>query len=270
MNTVIALVLFPGLLLTLVLGGAYHVLVENTHFGRLRLPAPSLESITAAVSVLLAALGVLLLPWPLHPRAGSPWVDRPFVLLLAFEGAFLLPLVPGLLARDPLANRATIREAQIGIAGRVVVWLALGTLLWGVGTWSPISLPGRLLIILAGLLALGAALGAGPFSADRALASDGAEHGLDAATAGLLRFARSTRNAALLLAFALAIVPRATVQPAVALLLIAAITLVVGIVLRRISGALPRMALPNTLRWCWWRALPLALVGLCYLALVAQ
>ena len=38
--------------------------------------------------------------------------------------------------------------------------------------------------------------------------------------------------------------------------------------LRQLAGVLPRLTLPAALRWCWLRALPLALVGLIYLAVI--
>jgi len=39
--------------------------------------------------------------------------------------------------------------------------------------------------------------------------------------------------------------------------------------LNRVAGALPRLTLPAALRWCWWRALPLAVVGLVYLIVIS-
>jgi hypothetical protein len=54
----------------------------------------------------------------------------------------------------------------------------------------------------------------------------------------------------------------------VALLLIAGLFVLVALLLKRIADALPRLTLPAALRWCWWRALPLAVVGLVYLILI--
>jgi hypothetical protein len=58
------------------------------------------------------------------------------------------------------------------------------------------------------------------------------------------------------------------VRPPVALALIAALFLVIALALRRAALALPRLTLPSALRWCWWRALPLAVAGLVYLIIV--
>lgn len=60
----------------------------------------------------------------------------------------------------------------------------------------------------------------------------------------------------------------AQIQPALALAIVAALFVAVALVLRQISAVMPRLTLPAALRWCWARALPLALVGLVYMALV--
>ncbi|MBC8163407.1 MAG: hypothetical protein H7Z42_19540, partial [Roseiflexaceae bacterium] len=180
MNTITALLLDPGLLFLLGLTALYAALVRrSTRLQRLRLPRPSFESATSLVSVLLAALGLALLPWPRSPLA-EDGLENPLLAWLAFEGAFLLPLLPGLLAGDALTNRTTLREAQIGLAGRTVVWLAAGTLLWSATALSPTAAIGWALLSAAAALALPAATGFGPFAADRALTPSGAEHGLDA------------------------------------------------------------------------------------------
>src|SRR5207249_7684455 len=103
----------------------------------------------------------------------------PLALWAALEGAFLVPLAPGLLRPSPLGARAASREGQMGVAGRFVIWMAIGTALWAGAGWSPAALPGRVLAALAGLMALPAAIGAGPFGAERSLSAAGAEVGLD-------------------------------------------------------------------------------------------
>jgi hypothetical protein len=84
----------------------------------------------------------------------------------------------------------------------------------------------------------------------------------------LVRFARTARGAALLAVLIVASLPLALVQPWVSLLLIAGLFVFVALVLNGVAGALPRLPLPAALHWCWWRALPLALVGLVYLIVV--
>lgn len=279
METALALLLYPGLALTLALALLFGALSEGRlFFNRVRV-APfwrGLDGLSAIASVLLAAVGLALLPWPLHPAADHPLIGHPAVVWVALEGAFLLPALPGLLAPSPLGARGASREAQMSLAGRCVVWLALGVALWsGVG-WALGGLPGRLLVGIAGLLALPAAIGAGPFAAERSLSAAGAEAGLDEATSGLVRFARAARGAALLAALLVASTPPGlagpglpfALQPWVALLLLAALFLVVVLLIRQVAATAPRLTLPAALRWCWRRALPLALVGSIYLVVV--
>jgi hypothetical protein len=269
----LSLLLYPGLALAIALAIVFRWLAE----GRaprfvLRIPPLSADGLAGLASILLAALALTLLPWPLHPLDRLPWVGSPLALWAALEGACLAPLLPGLLAPSPLAAREAAREAQIGAAGRFVIWMAIGVALWSAAGWALGELPERALAGLAGLLALPAAAGVGPFGAERSLSAAGAEEGLDEATADLLRFARSLRGAVLLAAVVVASLPgsagAALMQPPVALALIAALFVVVALLLRRAGSALPRLTLPGALRWCWWRALPLAVAGLVYLIIV--
>ncbi len=278
MDVVLALLLYPGLALAIVLALIFGWLVT----GRVALALPraapafaSADGMAGLISILLAALALALLPWPFHPVAGWPWVGHPLALWVALEGAFLAPLLPGLRAPSPLGARATIREAQIGLAGRFVLWMALGTALWFGAGWAYAALPGRALAALAGVMALPAAVGVGPFAAERSLNAAGAEEGLDEATTGLLRFARMLRGATVLAVLVVVMLPPAQpwttqplLQPWVALLLIAALFILVALLLRYIAAALPRVTLPAALRWCWWRALPFALAGLVYLIVI--
>ncbi|MFL5802404.1 MAG: hypothetical protein ACJ8CR_11785 [Roseiflexaceae bacterium] len=268
----LAILLYPGLALAIILGVAFRWLAEGrAPQPRLRVPPLSADGLASLASILLAALALVLLPWPLHPAAGQAWVGSPLALWIALEGAFLAPLLPGLLAPSALAARAAAREAQIGAAGRFVIWLSVGTALWTAAGWATWELPGRALAALAGLLALPAAIGTGLFGAERSLSAAGAEEGLDEATVDLLRFARIVRGAALLAVLIVASLPgpesALPLRPPVALALIGALFLAIGLALRRIAMALPRLTLPDALRWCWWRALPLAVAGLVYLVI---
>jgi hypothetical protein len=277
-DDVLALLLYPGLGLAIALAPLFGWLVAGR--GPLALPRgfPALASVdgmAGVISILLAALALALLPWPFHPAAGWPWVAHPVALWIALESAFLAPVLPGLRAPSPLAARAAMREAQIGAAGRFVLWLALGAALWFGAGWAYIVLPGRVLAALAGLMALPAAAGVGPFAPERSLTPAGAEEGLDEATTGLLRFARTLRGAVVLAAFVVIMLPpvqpwaqQPLLQPWVALLLIAALFIVIALLLRYIAVALPRTTLPAALRWCWWRALPVAIAAMVYLIVI--
>ncbi len=215
-NLALSLLFYPGLALALILALVFGWLTEGrVRLGWLRGAAwGSLDGLLSLASILLAALTLALLPWPLHPAAGWAWAGRPAALWAAIEGAFLLPLLAGLLAPAALGERAASREAQMMNAA-------------------------------------------------------GAEEGLDEDTASLVRFARTARGAALLAALIVASLPPALFQPWVALLLIAGLFILVALLLNRVAGALPRLTLPAALRWCWWRALPLAVVGLVYLIVIS-
>jgi hypothetical protein len=271
LETLITFLLYPGLALALVLALLFGWLLERRVWlgWALRAAWASPDGLFSLASILLSAAALALLPWPLHPAAGWQLIGGPVVLWATLEGAFLLPLLPGVLAPSPLGERAAYREGQISVAGRCVVWLALGVALWAGAEWTARALPGRGLVALAGLLALPAAIGVGPFGAERSLNPAGAEEGLDEATAALVRFARTLRGAALLAMLIVASLPSALLQPWSALLLAAGLFVLVALLLNRLAGLLPRLTLPVALRWCWWRALPLGVAGLVYLLVIS-
>jgi hypothetical protein len=274
---ILALLIYPGLLTALALGGLFALLAE----GRLVLPgfgaSIGAEGLTGLASLVLAGLALALLPWPLHPAAHWRAVGSAATLWAVVEAAYLLPLLPGLLDPAPLVSRAAVREAQMGVAGRAVIWLAVGAGLWPEATWSTRTLLGHILLLVGGLLAFPAAAGIGPFGAELTLHSAGAEAGLDGSTAGLLRFGRSLRASVLLAALIVTALPpvqpwgvRTGFQlvPAVGAALSLALFVVAALAVRQASVSLPRFTLPAALRWCWTRALPVVLVGLAYVALV--
>jgi hypothetical protein len=270
-NVVLAYLLYPGLVFTFVLAVAFSTLLEQRfvlHPIHISACIRSVDGVVGTISLLLSALALVLLPWPLHPASHWSWIGNPLALWATIEGAFLLPVLIGQFSSSPLAMRAASREAQMGIAGRCVVWLALGTALWYRPEWATALLPGRGLLLLAGILALPAAIGFGPFGVERSLSAAGVEEGLDESTTSLLRFVRTTRASMLLIALIVASVARAPIQPWIALLLIAAMFVVVVLLLRQIAAALPRFTLPGGLHWCWWRALPFAIIGIVYFIVV--
>lgn len=271
MDVVLAFLLYPGLAFTFVLAIAFSLLSEQrVVLNRIHISAcvSSVDGVIGTISFLLSALALVLLPWPLHPVAQWSWIGDPLALWVTIEGAFLLPVLIGQFSGSPLAMRAASREAQMGIAGRCVVWLALGTALWYRPEWTTALLPGRGLLLVAGILAFPAAIGFGPFGAERSLSAAGVEEGLDESTTSLLRFVRTTRSSMLLMALIVTSVAQAPIQPWIALLLIAAMFVVVVLLLRQVAALLPRFTLPRGLYWCWWRALPLAIIGIVYFIVV--
>lgn len=270
---------FTGLVLTLLLAPALAVglgaLVAAIATGdRIRLHPPerhlalSADALTALVSIVLAALAFAVLPWPLHPAGAGDWVGHPSLVWVMVEGAFLVPLLTGLLAPSPLAMRAALRDAQISAAGRIVVWLVIGGSLWSGAGWEAYELPGRGLLLVAGLMAIAAVAGIGPFAPDDTLAPAGAEEGADAVARWLASLARHVRGGLAVALLVAGVIPGpAVVQPVPALLLALGLFVVVTLGLRQVRLALPRFTLHMALRWCLWRALPVGLAGVLYLAL---
>lgn len=260
----IALLVYPGLLLALVLTAAFQGLTT----GRLGLPlragqvlagAATREGLLALASVLLAGTALALLPWPWSPIAGSTgWLWA----WLALELAFILTLVAGLLSGDPRAARAAMRELQIGVAARGLLWpalvagLSLGA---AVGGWA---VAGRLLLGFLGVLALPPALGWGPFAAETSITPAGAEEGFGPAATALAHLARATRGAVLLAVLLLAALPIALAAPWLGPLMLAAGFVVATLLLQRVADRWPRLTLRDALHYCWLRLLPVSVAVL--------
>jgi len=262
-DILVALLLYPGLLSIVLLS----VLIALP--ARIGLPAlQSLGAIRrghyvalAILSITLAVVAAVLTPWPLHPAARPP-VGNVLVAWVVLEVAALAPLLPGFASGMPLAVRAASREAQLGIAGRSVVWVAIAVA--GYAGTTAVDLPGSLLAFVAGLLALPAATGLGPFGAERSLDPDRPAIGLDEPGMALLRLARLVRAVALFGLLVSAAHPLWVFGAPVALVLTFLGAIGCGFILRWAS-MLPRLPLPVGLSWCWWQALPLAVAGLVYL-----
>lgn len=269
LGSAITLFIFPGFLFTLALSLLYQFLTERKlSLLSLRLPGWGADAFTALASIVMAVLAVSLLPWPWHPEMGHSWIADPLALWVVIECAFLLPVLPGLLAPSPLAARAIIREAQIGTAARIVIWLGLGSILWGNIDWQLIDLPARILAALGVLLALPAAIGVLMFRPDPSLNLATTAEGLDEATAKLQHFARIVRSAALIITVAvvlvsspLALFPANSIVAGIA---IALAFILIVLVLNALANRFPRYTLPEALNWCIWRALPFAIAALVY------
>ena len=270
MMNMLAWLLYPGLGLLIALTLALWGLTgERVHTRRLSLSHAfgSTDGLAALASLALSLAALALTPWPLHPALQQPMVGNLTLIWATLIGAVLLPHLAGLLAQDALAQRAVSRDMQISIAGLTIVVLALGTLLT-----SDISLrvlPGRLLTLLGGMLAVPAAAGLGPFAPERSLSPRGAEEGLDDPTAVLLRFVRAARGAVMLgILSALAAPPPLTIAPVG--LLIALALYVSSVLVIRVVVGLPRLTIANALRWCWRPALILTVLGMSYTAVLSS
>jgi hypothetical protein len=279
-SSLLALILYPGLAFAVLLGVG-HALLSGRRFVSAAFAAllhahvwQSGEGLLALASIVLAGAGLACMPFPLLSLAP----DTMGIWLLAWgglEGAFLLPLLPALLTGMPQVARAAIREAQIGAAGRLLLWLALIVGLSIQTYWQQpdaallVLLPPLVLAIVAAVFALPAAIGWGPYASDAALTTGGVAQGLGKDVQGALQAARYTRTAALLAASLVALVPFVLLPPVPGLIVLLVAVGVVSVLMRRLDGRFPILALPDAINMCWWRALPAASTAVVYLILYA-
>ena len=236
----IALLLFPGLLTALGLGLVVGLIVGGPSLlSSLPTDLRSGGQRILGLTIALLAVSSALLPWPGHPAGGSwlwAWV--------AIELACLLPLIPIIAGNTPLAARNALREAQIGVIGRAVFWLAIGVG-FGLGErFDLLSTLLRLAALLGGLLALPAVVGWGRFAPTAGLSGPSERP--------LAQFARGLRAAVLIAALALAVLPPA--QPLISLAAVLAAIIVIGLLAQRSQDTRPQFTLAKALRYNAWRA----------------
>ncbi len=268
-SLIIAILLYPGLLTALASGLLYRVVLR----GGLQLP-PSVgaslrtrEGLALAAGLLQAGLGLASLPWPLHPlptMAATDWL----LTWAAFELAFLLPLLPALFSTLPAIVRAALREAQLGVLARALAWSALGTALVLHDRWEGLALLAHLLALGAALVALPAALGWGPFSAETQITPGGVTAGLPAHLCAFDEFGRDLRAAIFLVALLVAGLPLGILPPWLGLLLVAGGVVLGAALLRNFDHRLPRLTLPDALRFCLLWCAPLSLAAAITLAIL--
>jgi hypothetical protein len=269
-DLLLALLLYPGMATLVVLGVLWGTSVEK------RLPAlaglrhlGSAEGLLTLISLGLASIALTLAPWPFHPDPQLADLQHVLLIWALLEGAFVLPLLPTLVHSRSLATWAAWRELQIGVAGRVVVWFAIIAAIWLGGSWTLLAIPGRLVLLIAAVVALPAATGIGVFGPDRALTPDGADDGLPAGLVALLRFGRYLRSAALIALLAVATFALAPFTPTTQALLMVGVLLLLIAVLPRLMTNTPRLTTLSALDWCCQRALPLATLAFVYLAVIS-
>ncbi len=265
MAGLVALLIYPGGLLAIGLSMSYRLLSDRPLpiQGVLRFP-PDLIGGLVWASVVLVAGGLVCLPWPWHPwPVPFGWLSA-WVLL---ESAAWLPFLPALLAGTPHLVRAAVREAQISMLGRAILWGAVATgltLADEISGWSSI---GHGLVLLSTLLSLPAAINWGPFGPEPSLEPQGITAGLATRSAWELTFARDTVAAALIATSWLGSLPIALFPPWLGLLAIGGGSAGTALVLRWLRGRLPRLSVPSALRTTLISAGSLALLALIVSAL---
>jgi hypothetical protein len=222
------------------------------------------EDVLQITSALLALGALSALPWP-GLEGGAPPLWLAWSLL---EAAWLLPLLPALLAGAPPVARAGVRQAQIGVLGRAALWLALGVLAGLGASWQLAALPPRLLALVSAAFALPAALGWGPFGPLPGWPGSSADAGLPERTARLGRASYGVRCAALLLATLVLALPLPLPAPAALATIVGAAALL-ALAGARLRGQAPRLTLEDALRHTALRALPLGIAAIIYSAALA-
>jgi hypothetical protein len=92
--------------------------------------------------------------------------------------------------------------------------------------------------------------------------------GLDLSTVALMQLAADVRATVLMAAVATSMIPNAIEPNAVRLVAVMVAFLATMVVLRYLVRNQPFTTLSAALRWCWWRALPPALLALLYLRFI--
>ncbi|MBA3470253.1 MAG: hypothetical protein H0T53_11495 [Herpetosiphonaceae bacterium] len=262
-----SLFVYPGLLTMLVLGLLVVLIarLDAPGGGLTRGIAATLTG-SGSAALLIAAVAPLVvaawLPWPGAPNGETRTLGDIWLVWAVLEGSYLLALLPGLQSATPMSTRAAIREAQLGAAGRMALWTALGVAIWAGQTWTLPSLPAHGLALLAALIALPAAVGWGPFAPDNGTTPGGAESELSRAAMQLGQWGRALRATVTLALVPLLALPRMPkVDWGINLALVLVVVLLLASIGRAINGNSVRRPLLDGLHWCFWRALPLAVLA---------
>jgi hypothetical protein len=222
----------------------------------------SVDGFAAFLSILLAIGAATYMPWPFNGAYTS--IAGPLLMWAAIEASFLIPSLAAQTSSSPLVVRGAARSLQIGLAGRVVVWCVFGVLYWANQTWQIATLPAIILAWVAAILALPAAIGVGMFRNDTALTGM-MTTGLSLSTTALMQITTDMRAAVLILTVTTSLCPFDMDSNWLRLIFIAGTTIITMVGLRFLVRNQPFATLAAALRWCWWRALPPALLALIYL-----
>lgn len=267
MDLIFALLIYPGLIPALLLTLMFSYLVSQR---RLVLPPDfikaviSTDGLGAIVSIILAISALIYMPWPFNPAYSN--VAGPLLMWAALEAAFLVPSLVAQTSSSPMVVRGAARSLQIGLAGRIVIWCAFGVMYWANQTWSWSVVPAILLAWISGILALPAAVGVGMFRNDTALTGV-ITTGLNISTIAIMQIAADVRSAVLVVMVTCSMVPLEIGSEVLRLIAIVAVTVLSMVLMRMMIRNQPFVTLAAALRWCWWRALPPAILALVYLQL---
>lgn len=217
-------------------------------------------SLPHALAIIFALIAISLLPWPQSPIGALPAWDVWRVWAWT-EASCLAALLPGLASSLPAMSRAAVREAQIGVSGRAMLWIALLVGYRWNGT-TPLELGVLLLAALVALLALPAAAGWQPFGGEGGLGLGESDAYLAPEDVPLARLARDLRGVLLALLVATLFIAAPHFSWWQQLMLKLWLAFAIVLVGRSLQSSTVRRSLPLALRFCWRLVLPLALLAL--------
>jgi hypothetical protein len=266
-DLIFALLVYPGLIPAVLLTLLFNFLVSQR---RLVLPPDIMKAILstdglgAIVSIVLAISALIYMPWPFNGAYSD--VAGPLLMWAALEAAFLVPSLVAQTSSSPMVVRGAARSLQIGLAGRIVIWCVFGALYWANQTWSMSVVPALLLAWVSGILALPAAIGVGMFRNDTALTGV-ITTGLNMSTVALMQIAADVRATVLIVMVTSSLIPLDIGNEIERLIAIILSTVITMVLIRIMIRNQPFVTLAAALRWCWWRALPPAVLAIVYLRL---
>lgn len=265
MTTLFQLLVYPGLLwvsfVALVLIAALGRSARGSQAIRKTwLALRGVGPLPHALSIIFSFIALGLLPWTVTPFAPLP--NQDLWRLWAFvEASFLVALLPGLMSSLPAVSRAAVREAQIGVSGRVALWIAVLVGLSWQGT-DLLDLGPLLLGALAALMALPPAVGWQPFNGESGLGLGDADAHLAPEDIGVARWAQNLRAVVLIALVATVFVSAPQLVWWQQLGLKLWLGVAVALIGRGLRGGSVHRTLGVALRFCWMIVLPLAAIAL--------
>lgn len=218
-----------------------------------------------AAAAVLALVALSQLPWPRIPWQPHA-VAHPWLLWGLMEASALLMLLPGLLSPLPLASRTAVRELQLGISGRLPLWIGLGLVLENVAGIGQ-QMPPLMLLTVPALLAFSAAANWAPFDyapfsvrGDAITLYPASTHHFADEVLALAQWARRVQAIFWITLIATVFVALPALTWWIALLLRLGIVVALALLARGLRGTLLNRPLVTALRWCWWLVVPLMIV----------
>lgn len=270
MRWLFAVLIYPGMLTVVVVALLIGRLVGGPASGGLAIRGlrgalRGTASFPHALSAALAWAAIALLPWPALPWQTAASSNL-WLLWCVVELSVLATALAGFSAPSPIVIRSAVRTAQLGLSGRLVMWLATAAVL-AVGT--PITGVPALAIgcaALAAVLAFPAAAVWAPFGYEP-FGNGGPLPALRPEDAALAAWARRLLTIFWLALFSTVFIPLPALGWWIALPVRLGLLAGLAAIVRGMEGVFANRSLPGALRWCWYLALPCALFAMVLVSL---